>query len=235
MRSAESDLLLLVYAPWCAHCKALAPSYAAVAQRFAAEPRLTVARLDGTAGTLPLELEQQWDVRGYPALLWLSAEQKTGATASGTAALLPARYEGQHTEAGLVRFVVQHSSFGVEEPPESGKPPCEAIEFFYSASIEQSRQVAQRTECSDKRRRLRSPRARCRCAWCRWAGMRAIAVADLGGLTGCHPACGVCAHSQGPSGGHGDGRTRGLLPWELRLQLHGLGQRTWPPACFLCP
>ena len=51
--NTDNDVMLEAYAPWCGHCKSLAPTYEKLGSIFKKEPRVTVAKVDATANDLP--------------------------------------------------------------------------------------------------------------------------------------------------------------------------------------
>lgn len=73
----KKDVLLAVYAPWCAHCKSLEPEYKKLGEALEDVPSMVIARMDGTKN------EHQFvKIEGYPALLFFPAGNKTTAPIS---------------------------------------------------------------------------------------------------------------------------------------------------------
>jgi len=83
------DVLVEFYAPWCGHCKALAPEYEKLGEIFAEDEKIVIGKIDATANDFPAS------VRGYPSLKLYLAEDKEN----------PIDYEGPRTAKGLALFV----------------------------------------------------------------------------------------------------------------------------------
>ncbi|KAJ1964571.1 hypothetical protein IWQ62_002898 [Dispira parvispora] len=66
----KKNVLVEFYAPWCGHCKNLAPTYEEVAQVFQNEPNCLVTKVDGTEA---LTLREKYEIKGYPTILFFPA------------------------------------------------------------------------------------------------------------------------------------------------------------------
>ena len=62
---SEQSVLVEFYAPWCGHCKNLAPEYEKLATAFAGEKSVVVAKVDATEDG---PLADRFDVQGYPTV-----------------------------------------------------------------------------------------------------------------------------------------------------------------------
>ena len=69
-KEVGSSWLILFYAPWCGHCKKMAPAYERVAEHYhrATPQRVNVGRVDATAHPM---LASAYEVQGYPTLVLL--------------------------------------------------------------------------------------------------------------------------------------------------------------------
>jgi len=89
-RGAPSLSLLEFYAPWCGHCKSLAPEWAsAAAKTKKLNPPVKLAKVDADAHS---DLAQKYDVSGYPTIKIF----KNGKAEE---------YEGPRESKGIVSFV----------------------------------------------------------------------------------------------------------------------------------
>lgn len=89
------DTLVEFYAPWCGHCKKLAPDYEEVAKKLKDED-VSLVKMDATANDVP----PTFDVRGFPTLYWLPKDDKSN----------PQRYEGGRTVDEFVKYIAKHAT-----------------------------------------------------------------------------------------------------------------------------
>jgi len=49
----KKDVLVEFYAPWCGHCKTLAPKFEEAAKKLARNKNIVLAKIDATANEIP--------------------------------------------------------------------------------------------------------------------------------------------------------------------------------------
>jgi protein disulfide-isomerase A6 len=82
-----------ITAPWCGHCKTLAPIYEQVAADFASDGEVLIAKIDAEAENAK-STAKDLGVTGYPTLKFFPKGSKE-----------PEEYSGARTEEALVEFV----------------------------------------------------------------------------------------------------------------------------------
>jgi len=101
----EKDVLLEIYAPWCAHCNQLAPIYEKLALSLRSNPHLVIAKMDGTENDLPLRVPFQ--LTAFPTIKFFKA-------AKNDEEKQVISFEGFRTLEGLLEFVQENGSYKVE-------------------------------------------------------------------------------------------------------------------------
>jgi len=89
---SSKHVLVEFYAPWCGHCKELAPKYNELAKIFSGEKDVVIAKVDATESA---DLANRYDVSGYPTLKYFAAGE----------AKVPEIYNGGREINDLLGFV----------------------------------------------------------------------------------------------------------------------------------
>lgn len=85
------DVLVEFYAPWCGHCKKLAPIYDQVGETFKNNEKIVIAKVDATAN----DIDPQLGIRGFPTIKFFPSNDKAN----------PIDYNGDRSFEDLVKFV----------------------------------------------------------------------------------------------------------------------------------
>ena len=73
VKNKKNDVFVKYYAPWCGHCKKLAPIWEEMAEQLADVPNLVIAEMDATANEV-----DEVDVKSYPKLVFYPSRKKSG-------------------------------------------------------------------------------------------------------------------------------------------------------------
>lgn len=97
------------FAPWCGHCKRLAPEYEKLADAFATKKnKVLIAKVDADANR---ELGERINLKGFPTLMYFPPNSQEGVP-----------YSGARTTEALAEFVTEQSQVRSRlEPP---RPPA---------------------------------------------------------------------------------------------------------------
>jgi protein disulfide isomerase len=96
---SEVPVLIEFYAPWCGHCKQLAPTYAKVA-KAAAGQNVRIAQIDATANDFP---QKTFSVQGFPTIYFARKGEE------------PKQYEGDRSFDGFAKFLKANADVTIAE------------------------------------------------------------------------------------------------------------------------
>jgi thioredoxin domain-containing protein 5 len=113
--TAKGSWFIKFYAPWCGHCQRLAPIWNDLATALEHDESVNIAKVDCTEYR---PLCKDFDVKGYPTLLWIEDSKKVD------------KYSGPRTVEDLKAYVENRlaSKGGEDKQKEEEKPAKEATE-----------------------------------------------------------------------------------------------------------
>jgi len=103
---ADNDVLIEFYAPWCGHCKSLAPIYDKLAAALE-QSDVRIAKIDGTANDFD---QKSFPVQGFPTLFFVPKTTHT-----------PIPFEGDRSYDGMLSFIKKHATAEVKADSSAAK------------------------------------------------------------------------------------------------------------------
>jgi len=92
VQDSTKDVLVEFYAPWCGHCKQLAPNYEKLASAYSNEKEIVIAKIDADKHK---EIGGRYGVTGFPTIKWFGKNNKES----------PEAYEGARELDNFVSFI----------------------------------------------------------------------------------------------------------------------------------
>jgi len=107
VNNPNKDVLIEFYAPWCGHCKSLAPKYDELAATLKDENEVVIAKMDATANDVP----GNFNVRGFPTIYFVPMNKKDN----------PVKYEGGREVADFMRYLKKNATKGIKSAGSDGQ------------------------------------------------------------------------------------------------------------------
>ncbi|KAJ8678737.1 hypothetical protein QAD02_014524 [Eretmocerus hayati] len=107
------DTLIEFYAPWCGHCKKLAPIFDELGEKLADED-VAIVKFDATANDVP----QPYEVRGFPTLFWVPKDSKDS----------PVKYEGGRELYDFIKYIAKHATSPLKGFDRSGTATTKPVQ-----------------------------------------------------------------------------------------------------------
>lgn len=86
------DVLVEFYAPWCGHCKSLAPKYDSLGEEYQNDANVVIAKVDATENDTPAKIE------GFPTIIFYPAGDKSN----------PLTFEGDRSVEAMSAFIKEN-------------------------------------------------------------------------------------------------------------------------------
>lgn len=117
---AGKPALVEFFAPWCGHCKTLAPIYEELAQTFAfAEDKVTIAKVDADENR---SLGKRFGIQGFPTVKWFDGKSDK-----------PEEYNGGRDLESLSAFITEKT--GIKPRSAGAQKVVSNVEMLNDASF----------------------------------------------------------------------------------------------------
>jgi protein disulfide-isomerase A1 len=103
---AEKDVLVEFYAPWCGHCKSLAPKYEELAKIFVDIPTVVIAKMDATENEVD---HPDVNIRGFPTIKFFPAGENKEVV----------EFDGARDVEDFVKFIKAHAKSFFDLPEDA--------------------------------------------------------------------------------------------------------------------
>ncbi|KAK4648453.1 protein disulfide-isomerase precursor [Podospora pseudopauciseta] len=130
------DVLIEFYAPWCGHCKSLAPKYDELASLYAKsefKDKVVIAKVDATANDVPDEIQ------GFPTIKLYPAGAKNE----------PVTYSGSRTVDDLIKFVAENGKYKASVSEEAEEPSAAPAASEEASSAEPAAETKEAAKEAD--------------------------------------------------------------------------------------
>lgn len=97
----DREYLVKIYAPWCGHCKTIAPHFVEAATALANNPNIVLAEFDGTLNEV-----EGVEISGYPTILWYPKDKSAE----------PVKFSGERDTQGIIDWIKDHTQHEWVEP-----------------------------------------------------------------------------------------------------------------------
>jgi len=119
---ANPKMLVKFYAPWCGHCKKLAPEYEKAAEMLEGKG-VVLAKVDAT---VEKDLGTKFAVKGYPTLMWFADGNE------------PQEFDGGRSAEGIVEWIDTMTGPAVREVTEAEEPLSKPALTLYAPELSTS-------------------------------------------------------------------------------------------------